>query len=199
MSVKINIGGGKHCKRFPRGWIIMDKGGNHHYKINLNNDIFPIESNSVDAVYTSHTLEHIYADAVPRVFLEINRILKQGGLFRIVVPDIDVAVKLYTSQQYDALRNISDEVAYKQAQLPDFPICILSSWFYTYKHDDGPPFKRYEGGHTMAFNFDLLEYYMVNAGFKRIKKLACNVCSSVFNGCDFANYADGSLYVEACK
>ncbi|MCX6991550.1 MAG: class I SAM-dependent methyltransferase [Kiritimatiellaeota bacterium] len=45
---------------------------------------WPWKDNSVDAVYASHTLEHL-ADPLAAM-LEIHRILKPGGTVRIFVP-----------------------------------------------------------------------------------------------------------------
>lgn len=196
--VKLNIGGGKHRKKFPADWLICDKGA-WDYQVDLNNQPLPMANNSIDAIYTSHTLEHLYADVIPTVMTEMCRVLKPRCPIRIVVPDIDIAVQLYANGRYKELATISAEVAYKQEQLPDLPVCKLASWFYTYKYDEGSPVRRYPGGHTMAFNFDLMRYYMEQAGFQNISRSACNTGNPIFQGCDFGNYAHGSLYVEACK
>lgn len=42
-----------------------------------------------DAVYTTHTLEHLYPDEVPVALSEIRRVLKPGGFAMIVVPDLE--------------------------------------------------------------------------------------------------------------
>jgi predicted SAM-dependent methyltransferase len=55
----------------------------------------PAEEGSVDAVYHSHTLEHIDRDDVPGFMAEILRVLKPGGIHRIVVPDLEAPVRAY--------------------------------------------------------------------------------------------------------
>lgn len=45
--------------------------------------VFPIDSDSVDAFYCSHVVEHIPADADLNMFKEAYRCLRQGGTFRI--------------------------------------------------------------------------------------------------------------------
>ena len=55
----------------------------------------PAPTESVDAVYHSHVLEHIDRDAVPRFLDEIRRVLKPGGLHRVVVPDLEHYVHEY--------------------------------------------------------------------------------------------------------
>ena len=55
----------------------------------------PAESNSVDAVYHSHTLEHIDRAEVHGLMSEVLRVLKPGGIHRIVVPDLERLVRAY--------------------------------------------------------------------------------------------------------
>jgi SAM-dependent methyltransferase len=55
----------------------------------------PAETNSVDAVYHSHVLEHIDRAAAPGFMAEVLRVLRPGGIHRIVVPDLERAVRLY--------------------------------------------------------------------------------------------------------
>jgi SAM-dependent methyltransferase len=58
---------------------------------------FPWPDESVDVVYSSHTLEHMTREQ-GRAFLgECHRVLKRGGVLRIVVPDLAVLVSSYTS------------------------------------------------------------------------------------------------------
>lgn len=61
----------------------------------INFDLFsyaplPIESGKAEAVYTSHTVEHINDRACANMFAEAYRILKPGGYFRITTPNIDL-------------------------------------------------------------------------------------------------------------
>jgi SAM-dependent methyltransferase len=49
----------------------------------------PAPRGSADAVYHSHVLEHIDRDAVPGYLAEIRRVLKVGGVHRVVVPDLE--------------------------------------------------------------------------------------------------------------
>jgi SAM-dependent methyltransferase len=55
----------------------------------------PFASNSVDVVYHSHLLEHLDRN-VAQIFLsEIKRVLKIGGILRIVVPDLHILCQTY--------------------------------------------------------------------------------------------------------
>jgi predicted SAM-dependent methyltransferase len=55
----------------------------------------PVDSASAEAVYTSHTIEHVTDDAVDNLFSEAYRILKAGGIFRITCPDAELDYNAY--------------------------------------------------------------------------------------------------------
>ncbi len=55
----------------------------------------PFENDSVDAVYHSHFLEHLERAAAKDLLIEIRRVLKPGGVVRIVVPDFERACRSY--------------------------------------------------------------------------------------------------------
>jgi hypothetical protein len=47
-----------------------------------------VASASVDAVWSSHNLEHLYAHEVPRALAEFLRVLKPGGFVLVTMPDM---------------------------------------------------------------------------------------------------------------
>ena len=55
----------------------------------------PFDSDSVDVVYHSHILEHLDRDVALRFLVEVKRVLKPGGIHRIVVPDFEKACRVY--------------------------------------------------------------------------------------------------------
>ncbi len=70
------------------------KGNDIHINLDLLSlQPFPIASNSANAVYSSHTVEHITNDAAQNMFNESYRILKPGGFLRITTPNIDLYYK----------------------------------------------------------------------------------------------------------
>lgn len=48
-----------------------------------------LPDNAYEAVYSSHVLEHLPRNLTPRVCGEFHRILKKGGIVRLVVPDLE--------------------------------------------------------------------------------------------------------------
>ena len=47
----------------------------------------PFDSNSVDYILIEHVVEHVTQKAAYSFFHEVKRILKSGGVIRIIVPD----------------------------------------------------------------------------------------------------------------
>ena len=56
-------------------------------------DMSAVLNNSVDAVYSSHNLEHLYAHEVPIALAEFYRVLKPGGFVLITLPDIQAVAQ----------------------------------------------------------------------------------------------------------
>jgi len=55
----------------------------------------PLETNSVECIYTSHMLEHLSRTGSISFLDECLRILKIDGILRIVVPDLRMAINDY--------------------------------------------------------------------------------------------------------
>lgn len=55
----------------------------------------PLSARSVDIVYSSHVLEHLALDDFRTALVEIHRVLRPGGVFRSVLPDLGHEVQRY--------------------------------------------------------------------------------------------------------
>lgn len=64
----------------------------------------PFADNSLDACYSSHVVEHLTSIEAQKLMGECFRVLKRGGVIRLVVPDLEAIAKLYlnTLAQIDA-------------------------------------------------------------------------------------------------
>lgn len=51
-------------------------------------DMGAVQSNSVDAVYSSHNIEHLFAHEVIPALQEFNRVLKDDGIVVLTCPDL---------------------------------------------------------------------------------------------------------------
>ncbi len=102
-----NIGAGSFSHQF---WTNVDY-ESEWYSSNRSNtlkgisyDLFsleplPIDNDSAEVVYSSHTIEHINNAAAQNMFNESYRILKPNGFFRVTTPNIDLEYRAY--QQND--------------------------------------------------------------------------------------------------
>lgn len=63
----------------------------------------PFAEGEVDAVYSSHVLEHLNYEEAKRFIRDSWRILKPGGILRIFVPDLEQTTRAYLAE-LDALR-----------------------------------------------------------------------------------------------
>lgn len=62
----------------------------------------PWADGAVDVIYTSHTLEHLSRDEGLQILRECFRVLKVGGILRILVPDLASHVNGYLQGQTPA-------------------------------------------------------------------------------------------------
>jgi SAM-dependent methyltransferase len=60
-------------------------------------DMPEVPSESVDAVWSSHNIEHVFAFQVPKVFAQFFRVLRPGGRALITTPDLQRAAERIAS------------------------------------------------------------------------------------------------------
>ena len=99
-KVLVHVGCGE--KNIP-GFVNVDARPLAHVHV-VTDDITSLAdfaSGSVDLVYMCHVLEHIKRDDIGKVLTEARRVLKQGGVLRISVPDFDKLVEVYNAAGKD--------------------------------------------------------------------------------------------------
>jgi SAM-dependent methyltransferase len=82
---------------FPSEWYKSAQEKNNFIAYDIRSDKIPFESNSVDAIYCSHVIEHIENEFVKNMFAECYRVLKKDSVFRIACPDAEF---LYNISQF---------------------------------------------------------------------------------------------------
>ena len=92
--MKLHLGCGK--RDFGSNWVHIDGADFPHIS---SNDITKLkfQDNSVELIYSSHTIEYFDRIEVLGVLKEWNRVLKPGGIMRIAVPDFQAIVNLYNN------------------------------------------------------------------------------------------------------
>lgn len=90
---KLNFGCGN---RFSADWVNIDFHSESKFvqRVNLLN-AFPFPDNHFDVVYSSHVLEHFDQNQGLFLISESFRVLKPGGIIRIVVPDLEGSCREY--------------------------------------------------------------------------------------------------------
>jgi SAM-dependent methyltransferase len=86
-------------------WALWKMGilSNQHYQVKWPDSIkihnlkkrLPYEDSSIDYVYTSHFLEHLAFEDARRLIGETFRVMKPGGVIRVVVPDLALGARQY--------------------------------------------------------------------------------------------------------
>lgn len=89
----LNLGCGHH---FHRDWVNVDfiSTGSEVLAHDLRKS-FPFPNESFHVVYHSHVLEHFSKNQAKFFLEECYRILKNNGIIRVVVPDLEQIAKLY--------------------------------------------------------------------------------------------------------
>lgn len=69
----------------------------------------PFPDGSATAIYASHVLEHLHFQEARKLLLESFRVLRGGGVLRVVVPDLKAIVEEYLGQR--PFGSLSQEMA----------------------------------------------------------------------------------------
>lgn len=81
-------------------------------------DMPAVADESVDAIYSSHNIEHVYAHEVPVVLNEFLRVLKPDGFLVVTCPDLQSVARLVAEDRLI-------DVAYVSPAGPITPLDIL--------------------------------------------------------------------------
>lgn len=97
---RLNIGCGR---RFHADWVNVDlvPSDESVQACDISKGL-PFDDGHFDAVYHSHVLEHLSPDAGRSLLTECWRVLKPGGVVRVVVPDLEQIASLYLQKHQQA-------------------------------------------------------------------------------------------------
>jgi predicted SAM-dependent methyltransferase len=102
----------------------------------------PFADGTLDFVYSSHFIEHLFRKDARFLFKEMYRALKPGGMIRISIPDLAYAISLYQSGRKEKM---------------------LSSYFFV-EDDDS-----YYARHKYMYDFDMLTAVLKEVGFQDLQ------------------------------
>lgn len=103
----------------------------------------PFQDQTIDLIYASHCLEHFPFNKIPHILLEWKRVLKIGGILRLSVPDFDLLLDIYSTNNQE-MENIMMPLLGGQNSYHNF--------------------------HMTAFNQRYLTKLLKNAGFSTVQQ-----------------------------
>ena len=122
-------------------------------------DMKSVETGSVDAVYSSHNIEHIFPHEVPIALSEFYRVLKEDGIVVITCPDLQSAGEALAQDKLF-------EPLYEAISVPTGHKVPITAFDVLFGHRNttagGNIFMVHKGG----FTYSTLEREFYEAGFK---------------------------------
>ena len=207
-NAKLNFGPGPKWKKPDNTWYSVDidpKIGDIVFNFQRF-DRLPLDDNCVSGVYGSHVFEHISIFKSQIVFNEIYRVLKENGILRLVLPDVEKSIKEYINgnnefklfqRRYERAKKLYDqEYTLFQCLKEDF----LSP--------SGQSFLLGENAlaHQNAWDYESIAKDLQIAGFQveRIKKMEYRKSQRDYFSFEGTFHSEAnedyrSLYVEAIK
>jgi predicted SAM-dependent methyltransferase len=151
----------------------------------------PVPDESCDGVYCSHVLEHLSLEDFDKAIRETFRILKPGGIFRLVVPDLQIHAETYLEE----LHNNDSEanchfmtstclgVEKRRRNLTHF----LYDWLGNSRH-------------LWMWDYRSLEYKLKQHGFEAIGRAQFNDCDDpAFRAVENEGRFEGACAVQATR
>jgi len=232
--VYLNIGAGSffHPRWHNLDWV-SEKYAYQQKSVNIEMDLkskepFPVKQNSVKIAYTSHLIEHLPQHCVEHIFKETYKVLKQGGIFRITCPDIDLEYNAYINGKSWLGRSVSSATSKEQIFLERFAYVLtekanfnqtkkytdeeIKSVFFSKSKEEALDYfinqipdeanDAYPGAHMNWFNENKLFGMLKKVGFTNIKSSRFGQSAAIqLRNVDFFDNTHPyiSLYVECYK
>lgn len=144
----------------------FDGPGWHEVRLDIDPDVDPdvigtitdmvaVESGSVDAIWSSHNLEHVFDHEVPLALAEFLRVLRPGGTAYVQVPDLEAPARAI-------LKGRLDGTLYESPAGPIRPLDML------YGHGAAIAAGRHYMAHRCGFTRQTLAKRMRDAGFSTV-------------------------------
>lgn len=118
-------------------------------------DMAAVTDVSVDAIYSAHNIEHVYAHEVPLVLKEFLRVLKPDGFLVVTCPDLQSVCQLVAEDKLG-------DAAYTSQAGPITPLDIL------YGHGAALAAGHHYMAHKTGFTLKTLTQALQAAGFQTI-------------------------------
>jgi len=120
---RVQLGPGQ--EHYLDGWVNVDANC-FSAKIDVWADIsatLPFRSETVDAFYSHHVIEHLADAALPFHFAELFRCLKPGGVIRVGGPNGEVAIERFLAADTEWFSDFPDKRNSIGGRLANFILC----------------------------------------------------------------------------
>lgn len=151
------VGSGRHrLKGFKHAEINIQKANIEppEFLCDITKSI-PLPDNSVDLIFSRHTVEHLTYSQLKNHFLECNRLIKVDGLIRMCLPDFDLFIKDYINKKYIPNKELMDETSMVGPN-ENFTDSFINRMLYP--------------DHYYLHNYDTLSRILIKCGFSEIEK-----------------------------
>jgi SAM-dependent methyltransferase len=167
LPVLLHVGCGRSTKMHIKGFSDW-----HEIRLDADREVNPdivdsivgvnsVPTESVDAVFSSHSIEHVYPHEVPTTLQGFHRVLKEDGFLLVTCPDLHRVCEIVVNRGLHA-------IAYESPMGPIAPIDIL------YGHRDSiqtNPFM----AHKCGFTAPSLAESLYGAGFPKVYGGQCGL------------------------
>ena len=174
----INVGA-SHVEMIPNWLAITIWEGDYDglEKVKIENDInifkhnvvngLPFEDSSVQCIFSSHFIEHLTFEEAVNFLKECHRVLRPGGILRIICPDIMIWInKIYKGTDESFFKTYKDSLDVPYWENYIYPIKdkiktntqVLNSMIYNW-------------GHKWMWDFESLKTELESIGFGSIQQM----------------------------
>lgn len=146
----------------------------------------PLATASMRGVFCEHTLEHLPLERGHALLVEIRRVLRPGGLARIVVPDARLYLQTYFDAAAGARFPYEDADQFRGIHTP---MMSVNRAFYVQREE--------RHGHCFMYDFETLCALLRDAGFHDVARTQFGESADPRLRLDSPERRVESLYVEA--
>jgi predicted SAM-dependent methyltransferase len=164
------------------GWVNSDRRPIPGVEVvcDIVRDGLPLDDDGFDYAVSVHALQEVPLGDVVPVLRELRRVLKPGGVLRLVLPDLDEGIRAYLRGDRDYF------------PVPDEDYRSLGGKFVAHL--------LWYGYSRVLFTFDFVEELLHKAGFTAVRRCAFRETPGPHPGIvDLDNREAESLFVEAVK
>lgn len=172
--MKLNLGCSPEWSR--PGWHRLD----HHvlkpFSLPPEAWDMPFRDEMFEVVFTSHMIEHISHFRIEKTLAEINRVMKPGGILRLLTPDLEKLCRAYVERDLETLQSYVDED--RSGVRADLgPAQTLLGFLYSPGYDNfmlNSSRAELIGcyAHVFSYDFELLSGLLKAYGFIDVRKMS---------------------------